>query len=173
MDTHQPGNGASPTTGIARLRLEAVVVPPKPVTLRGRELAERIERNFPHELRAIPRWVGWKWERKEDGNWTKPPYCITGKWLHPKTGKWISKASSTDPASWTTFENAVAALKKLGCTFDGIGLVPDERIVGIDVDHFLDHPGAVGEVVGIGGWRNLRLVQPARAGVVAPAEITP
>ena len=33
--------------------------------------------------------------------------------------------------------------------------------------------GAVGRVVGIWGWRNLRLVQPARAGVVAPAEITP
>ena len=35
------------------------------------------------------------------------------------------------------------------------------------------HDGAVAEVVGIRGWRNLRLVQPARAGVVAPAEITP
>src|SRR5512132_2029178 len=33
--------------------------------------------------------------------------------------------------------------------------------------------GVVGSVVGIWGWRNLRLVQPARAGVVAPAEITP
>jgi hypothetical protein len=36
-----------------------------------------------------------------------------------------------------------------------------------------DCSGAVGRVVGIWGWRNLRLVQPARAGVVAPAEITP
>jgi hypothetical protein len=33
--------------------------------------------------------------------------------------------------------------------------------------------GAVGEMVGIGRWRNLRLVQPAKAGVAAPAEITP
>jgi hypothetical protein len=33
--------------------------------------------------------------------------------------------------------------------------------------------GAVGEVVGIGGWRNLRLVQTASTGVGAPGEITP
>jgi len=33
--------------------------------------------------------------------------------------------------------------------------------------------GAVGEVVGIRGWRNLRLVQAASTGVVAPGEITP
>ena len=33
--------------------------------------------------------------------------------------------------------------------------------------------GAVAEVVGICGWRNLRLVQAARTGVGAPAEITP
>ena len=33
--------------------------------------------------------------------------------------------------------------------------------------------GAVAEVVGICGWRNLRLVQTARTGVGAPAEITP
>ena len=33
--------------------------------------------------------------------------------------------------------------------------------------------GAVAEVVGIWGWRNLRLVQSARTGVGAPGEITP
>ena len=37
----------------------------------------------------------------------------------------------------------------------------------------LPDEAGVGRVVGIWGWRNLRLVQPARAGVVAPAEITP
>jgi len=72
--------------------------------------------SIPEWLKSAPRWVAWryKWkppENKAVGKWDKPP-------LNAKTGK---AASSTDPATWSTFDEAMAAYRAGG--FDGVGIV--------------------------------------------------
>lgn len=70
---------------------------------------------MPRELCRVPRWVV---HRK------KVPYQATAL---------NSKASSTDPASWCSFDQAQTAYEE-GC-YDGVGFVLDgDGIVGIDLD---------------------------------------
>lgn len=84
--------------------------------------------NIPAELKALPQWVVWRFETKENGDKTKVPYAA-------ETG---NRASSTNPADWTTFHTALAACE----TFDytGLGFVFTEECgyVGIDFDDCLD-----------------------------------
>jgi hypothetical protein len=91
---------------------------------------------IPSELRDRPQWVCWRMELNEKGKETKVPYCPTA------TGR---KASSTDPATWTTFAEAVSAYErgdrdKNGNPVRGIGYVfaKDDPFFGIDVDHVRD-----------------------------------
>jgi primase-polymerase (primpol)-like protein len=58
--------------------------------------------NIPAELRQIPQWVCWKAKPGKNGKIDKVPF-------DPKTGR---AASSTDPATWGVFEQAVATSKK-------------------------------------------------------------
>lgn len=55
--------------------------------------------NIPQELRDLRQWVCWKYV-KRDARQTKPPSQVTG-----------SPASATDPNTWNTFENVVAAVE--------------------------------------------------------------
>lgn len=85
--------------------------------------------NVPQDLRAIDRWVCWRYVQrtKPDGTkvWAKMPVTVEGK-----------PASSTDPKTWTTFDDACDALIMGG--FDGIGLVLGEDVQGIDLDDHRD-----------------------------------
>jgi primase-polymerase (primpol)-like protein len=90
--------------------------------------------NIPSDLRGMRRWVGWKWERNRN-KWDKPPVSVV-------TGL---KASKTDPASWTTFDDAMQAFN--AGRIDGIGFCiakknddhpADDPFVIIDVDNSLD-----------------------------------
>ncbi len=82
---------------------------------------------IPDDLRAADRWLVWRWtwhtQRKV---WTKPPRRIDGM-----------MGSSTDPTSWTTFEEAYAAYDRAG--FDGVGIAVTEGcgLVGVDFDRCL------------------------------------
>jgi hypothetical protein len=76
-------------------------------------------------LKEKPRWVCWKWE-KRDGKWTKPPY-------DPRTNKY---SESNDPSTWTTFEVAYDAY--LEKKFDGIGFILNKEYTGIDFDDCFD-----------------------------------
>lgn len=82
---------------------------------------------IPAELRDRPQWVVWRMENR-DGKPTKIPFS-------PATGK---PASSTDPATWTTFSEAVSAHDRGG--FSGIGFVfsKDDPFAGVDLDHVRD-----------------------------------
>lgn len=71
---------------------------------------------IPGELRALPRWVVWK-----DA---KVPYCPTAV---------NSKASSTDPGTWATFDQARTAYDEGDYLGVGFALNGD-GIVGIDLD---------------------------------------
>lgn len=81
--------------------------------------------DIPRELRAIPRWVVWKAEVRGGGKPTKVPY---------RTDLPDTKASTTDPDTWGTFEQAEAAYHDGDRT--GIGLVLDgtDNLAGVDID---------------------------------------
>jgi len=82
--------------------------------------------NIPETLRKIPRWVMWRLLQKTKPNgekvWTKVPFTIDG-----------AAGSSTNPTTWSTYEDACDALI-LGGNFDGIGFVLGDDIQGIDLD---------------------------------------
>lgn len=81
----------------------------------------------PAELRREPRWVCWRRETR-GGKTTKLP-------VDAHTGR---MAKSTDPATWATFEEAVAAVGRWRC--DGVGFVfgPDRAFTGLDLDHVIE-----------------------------------
>lgn len=78
--------------------------------------------SIPAELRARRQWLTWRLETRE-GKPTKIPYTVTG-----------TPASTTDPATWTSFDEAVAATG-----FSGVGYVlsDDDGLVGVDFDDCL------------------------------------
>ena len=82
--------------------------------------------NIPQELREMPNWVLWKYERVGDRQ-TKIPYQTNGR-----------KAKSNSPSTWTTFEEVVHT----SADFDGIGwCVPLDGPVycwGFDADDAID-----------------------------------
>lgn len=86
---------------------------------------------FPAELRALPRWV-----RRSD---RKVPLQVSGE-----------PASSTDPATWSTWERVRASRVGVGPGF----VLNGDGIVCVDLDHCLDgdalEPWAE-EVVGLAG----------------------
>jgi primase-polymerase (primpol)-like protein len=89
--------------------------------------------SVPADLRAINRWVCWKYVQRTKPNgekvWAKLPMTAEGY-----------AASSIKPATWTTFDEAADALI-LG-DFDGIGIVLGDDVQGIDLDDCRDpHTG--------------------------------
>lgn len=79
---------------------------------------------IPQALKDRAQWVCWDYALVQT-RWTKRP-------LNAQTGV---LASATDPASWTTFAVALAAMDRHG--YAGIGYVfsPDDGLAGVDVDH--------------------------------------
>ncbi len=85
---------------------------------------------IPDALKAIQQWVCWRWElpEKEGGRFGKPP-------VDAKTGK---AGKSNDPATWSTFDDAVARFHQ-DSKIAGIGLAltPDLGITALDLDHVI------------------------------------
>jgi hypothetical protein len=83
--------------------------------------------NIPAELRALAQWVVWRYKWRK-GRWAKPPHSAHDG----------ADASSTDPKTWATFEEARAAYLAGG--WDGVGIipVPENNLTGIDLDHCRD-----------------------------------
>ena len=99
-------------------------------------LAVELERIAP-ELKAIARWVLWRYIPKPRGNtgvihWAKVPFQASG-----------NQAASTKPGTWATYDTVVDALimgGDDGLPFDGLGFVFDgeDGIAGIDLDDCRD-----------------------------------
>lgn len=81
----------------------------------------------PEELRREVRWVCWRRETR-CGRTTKLPVDAHTRRM----------AKSTDPETWATFEEAVAAVGRWRC--DGVGFVfgPDRAFTGLDLDHVIE-----------------------------------
>jgi len=91
--------------------------------------------NIPDSLTERDQWVVWR-EEKRDDDTTKVPYQPGG-----------SHASSTDPSTWSTFDQVQDAYAS--GDFDGIGFVFDEEgpFVGVDLDGCVDGADLTG-----GAW---------------------
>lgn len=102
---------------------------------------------FPEELRRLRQWVVWR-RQERGGNLTKVPYRATDAG---------TEASSTDPATWSSFAEAVEALAS-DPTLDGIGFVFTEHdpFAGVDLDHAMRgeelHPDARAVVESLGSY---------------------
>jgi hypothetical protein len=85
--------------------------------------------HIPGDLRHLKRWVCWRWTWNGK-KWDKPPLQPCGR-----------AASSTDPATWSPFDDVLAAHRAE--KFDGIGItlgnVGDDRwLAGMDLDKVRD-----------------------------------
>ena len=97
----------------------------RPVALQG-DLANLPEALTP--LKEIRNWVCWKWKRRADknggGEWTKPPF-------RPQAPAQYAKIN--DPATWGSYEEALAAYQAGQC--DGIGFAfLGSKIAAFDLD---------------------------------------
>lgn len=100
-----------------------------PRTGRPSALSTEFE-TIPATLKAIPRWVLWRYvQRTKPDNtrvWAKLPMTTEGR-----------AASSTDPATWASYDDAADAL--MFGDFDGLGLViTGQDFHGIDLDDCRD-----------------------------------
>ena len=84
--------------------------------------------NIPSELKAVPQWIAWKLMQRPGA---KKPTKVP---INPHTGK---LASTTDPTTWGTFEQARETAKQ----YTGIGFVFTENdpYCGIDIDGQIDN----------------------------------
>jgi len=88
------------------------------------------DRFFPDSMRTLPNWILWKLETVR-GRQTKVPYTIYHR-----------RASSTNPKTWTTFENVLRVFESSD-EYDGIGFVftKEAGIIFVDIDHCLNEEG--------------------------------
>jgi len=124
------------------------------------------ETAIPNELKQFPNWVTWRAEER-DGKKTKVPYT-------PRTRR---LASSTDPKTWGTFEDALADYHD-GSPADGIGFVfTDSPFCGVDLDHVLDGDGKPDETAAwvVAGLRSYTERSPGGDGlhVIVEADLPP
>src|SRR5215470_13981448 len=132
-------------------------------TSRGRRLSMTagptsfLAANIPVTLRDHRQWVTYRKEMRPGR--TKPakiPY-------NARTGRF---ASSTDPRSWSSFDQALAVVTQ----YDGIGyvFVPENEIVGIDLDGCRDpNTGALTPwaIDMIGATRSYTEISPSGCGL--------
>lgn len=82
-------------------------------------------------LRARPRWVNWRFAWVND-KWTKVP-------VNPATG---NNAASDNPATWSSFEVAVAGFERWpGLAGIGFMFTSEDGLCGIDLDGCIDGNG--------------------------------
>ena len=85
--------------------------------------------SIPDDLKALPRWVLWRYTKKKKPNgefvWSKVPFTTANAY-----------ASSTNEATWCTFDEAADAL--LMGDYDGLGIVLGGDLHGIDLDDCRD-----------------------------------
>lgn len=83
--------------------------------------------HVPTALRSRPQWCGWRYETR-DGKPTKVP-------INTHTGR---RAKTNDPATWSDYETALAAVKKYELTGVGYVFSEDDPFTGIDIDNCRD-----------------------------------
>jgi hypothetical protein len=85
------------------------------------------------ELKRIPQWVAWKYEDRGGAKPTKPP-------IAPHIGRY---ASTDNPGTWGTYEQAARRAIDDGLPGVGFVLTQDDGYLGFDLDHCITHSGKV------------------------------
>jgi hypothetical protein len=90
--------------------------------------------HVPDDLTEHDQWLLWRYETNRQGKPTKVPYQTTGM-----------RADSTNPRTWTTFEEALDTWRRKRQRYAGIGFVfsGEDGLSGIDLDDSLDEEGSV------------------------------
>ena len=86
--------------------------------------------HIPATLKDSARFCVWSY-RVRAGKPTKVPY-------NPCTG---AKARSNDPGTFSTFDDATAALSRYPSEYSGVGVGMFGDLVGVDIDHCIDESG--------------------------------
>jgi putative DNA primase/helicase len=86
----------------------------------------------PDSLAELDQWIVWRYEQHDDSKPTKVPYQING-----------SLASSTDPNTWCSFDEALKTWQQHPSRWSGVGFVfsAADPFFGIDLDQCLDADG--------------------------------
>ena len=90
--------------------------------------------NIPEELKSLPQWVGFFRISSKNGKTTKKPVNV----------RTLYGASTTNPDTWGTFEQAVLSIGKTARVgedtgiIEGIGFVFSPPYCGIDLDNVVD-----------------------------------
>ena len=120
-----PGEG-----GAGEARTVSETVPIVPQATPGRNTWA----NIPDALKALPQWLCWRYEDRDDKP-TKVPYqARSGSGEPGSDGEGKYKAASSRPATWTDFATACEHASR----FDGIGIAFAGRLCGVDLDHCRD-----------------------------------
>jgi hypothetical protein len=87
----------------------------------------------PDELTERDQWVLWRYETR-NGKATKIPFQALG-----------APADSTNPGTWTTFDEALKTWRRNGQRYAGLGFVfsKEDNLAGVDLDDSLDEQGDV------------------------------
>ena len=115
---------------------------PSPAEPEPNRLKEPFDLRIPDELRARPQWVAW-WNavgegiplKLPGGGWSKAlkkqekPHKLP---IDPQTG---ALAASTRPKTWSSFENAVAAVQRWSLTGVGFVFTDSDPFAGVDLDN--------------------------------------
>jgi len=83
----------------------------------------------PDSLTELGQWIVWRYEQRDDGKPTKVPYQVNG-----------NRASSTDPKTWCSFDDALKIWQQQPNHWSGIGFVfsATDTFFGLDLDECLD-----------------------------------
>jgi hypothetical protein len=87
---------------------------------------------IPDDLAELDQWIVWQYEQRNGGKPTKVPHQVNG-----------SLASTTDPKTWCSWDQALKACQEHLGGWSGTGFVfsPSDPFFGIDLDDCLDPAG--------------------------------
>jgi hypothetical protein len=88
--------------------------------------------DIPQKLKSIPRWMGTRFEPRQDGKLDKPPYRV-------RVGESVVKADKTDPNNWASFDDAVHAVERGAVNAIGFVFTKDDPFFVVDADKVIDH----------------------------------
>lgn len=92
---------------------------------------------YPETLKDLPIWALWRLETSHKNRLTKVPY----------SPHYYGRASSTDPNTWGTFDQAINTFNSRPDYYNGISLIisKDYGLVFIDIDHCINKYGVFSE----------------------------
>ena len=97
-----------------------------------------MNRYYPETLKKVPIWTLWRLENDQKNRLTKVPYSPL----------YDGRASSTNPQTWGTFDQAIRKLNSRPNYYNGISLIitKDQELVFIDIDHCIDGDGVMNDL---------------------------